>query len=314
MNVVAAPISAKHGKDSRSRIGEILNKRYRIESIIGSGGQGVVYRALDLTDGEAVAIKILRDELAADPDWRERMFREARAMASLFGSAAVRVLDQGWTADQALYLVMELLNGHDFETALGNVERSGEKPDPLQVLEIIRPIVDTLERAHAHGIVHRDIKPANVFLLHGGGVRLLDFGFAKFTRLPGLTVAGFIAGSPSYIAPEVWLRGGSQIDQRVDVYSLAAVVFRALAGTPPFTGDGLGAIYKAVTTAPRPKLTGFRPELPAKVDSWVEQGLAIDPDTRFGSVRALLNALSLALDVAPPQTQRIGPWGTPGRS
>lgn len=299
----------KGEKESRSRTGEILNARYRIEAILGSGGQGVVYRARDITDNELVAIKVLRDEIAADPDWRERMFREARAMASLFGTAAVRVLDQGWTEDHAHFLVMELLDGSDFEVALQAIERQGERAEPQQVLEILQPIVDTLERAHAHGIVHRDIKPANVFLLKNGGVRLLDFGFAKFTRLPGLTVAGFIAGSPSYIAPEMWLRGGEKIDQRVDVYSLAAVIFRALAGTPPFAAGGaIGAIYKAATTAPRPKLTQFRPELPADVDSWVEQGLAIDPDTRFGSVAALVNALSLALGFST-QTQRNGPRG-----
>lgn len=234
-------------------------------------------------------------------------------MASLLGTAAVRVLDQGWTADRAHFLVMELLDGNDLETALAAIERGGEHAEPHQVLEILQPIVETLERAHAHGIVHRDIKPANVFLLRGGGVRLLDFGFAKFTRLPGLTVAGFIAGSPSYIAPEIWLRAGLQIDQRVDVYSLAAVAFRALAGVPPFSGDGLGAIYKAATTAPRPKLTDYRSELPPDVDSWVEQGLAIDPDARFGSVRALVNALSLALGFAS-QSQRSGPRGNSGGS
>lgn len=301
--------TAKGEKDTRSRIGELLDARYRIEAIIGSGGQGVVYRASDITDGEPVAIKVLRDEIAADPDWRERMFREARAMASLLGTAAVRVLDQGWTADHAHFLVMELLDGSDFETALQAIERQGQRAEPDQILEILQPIVDTLEQAHAHGIVHRDIKPANIFLLKTGGVRLLDFGFAKFTRLPGVTVAGFIAGSPSYISPEMWLRGGDKIDQRVDVYSLAAVVFRALAGTPPFAGEALGAIYKAATTAPRPKLTQFRPELPPNVDSWVEQGLAVDPETRFGSVRALLNALSWALGVVP-QTQRKGPRGS----
>lgn len=305
---MAVSNSMKGEKDTRSRIGELLNARYRIESILGSGGQGVVYRARDLTDGEPVAIKVLRDEIAADPDWRERMFREARAMASLLGTAAVRVLDQGWTADHAHFLVMELLDGSDLEVALQAIERQGEHPEPRQILEILQPIVDTLERAHTHGIVHRDIKPANVFLLKNGGVRLLDFGFAKFTRLPGLTVAGFIAGSPSYIAPEMWLRGGEKIDQRVDVYSLAAVIFRALAGTPPFSAGAIGAIYKAATTAPRPKLTQFRPELPADVDSWVEQGLAIDPDARFGSVKALVNALSLALG-ASTQAQPSGPRG-----
>jgi serine/threonine-protein kinase len=302
---VSHPVKAD--PDPNRRIGEFLNARYRIESLIGSGGQGVVYRAIDQRDSEAVAIKVLRDEIAADPGWRERMFREAQAMAQLLDTAAVRVLDQGWTVDGAHFLVMELLHGHDLESALAAIESGGRRAEPAQLLEIFGPVVATLERAHAHGIVHRDLKPANIYLLQDGSVRLLDFGFAKFTRLRGLTLTGYIAGSPSYIAPEMWLRGSDKIDQRVDVYSLAAVVFRALAGRPPFIGKTLTDFYLAATTAPRPRLTEFRAELPADVDAWVEQALAIDPDARFSTVSALLKALSTALGV--PQIQRKGPLG-----
>ncbi len=298
---------AKEKDDFQKRIGEILNGRYRVEALIGAGGQGVVYRAVDKVDGEAVAIKILRDEIAADPGWRERMFREAQAMASLLGTAAVRVLDQGWTADRAHFLVMELLHGHDLESALLSIEAGGRRAEPHQLLSILNPVVATLERAHAHGIVHRDLKPANIYLLHDGDVRLLDFGFAKFTRLPGLTLNGYIAGSPSYIAPEMWLKGSEKIDQRVDVYSLAAVAFRALAGRPPFVGKTLSDFYLAATTAPRPRLTGLRDDLPPDVDEWVELALAIDPDARFSTVSALVKALSTALGL--PQSQRMGPRG-----
>jgi serine/threonine protein kinase len=304
---VTASQPAKGETDFHKRVGELLNGRYRIESLIGAGGQGVVYRAVDKVDGEAVAIKILRDEIAADPGWRERMFREAQAMASLLGTAAVRVLDQGWTADRAHFLVMELLHGHDLESALGAIEAGGSRAEPRQVLEILEPVATTLERAHAHGIVHRDLKPANIYLLQGGEVRLLDFGLAKFMRLPGLTLAGYIAGSPSYIAPEMWLKGSEKIDQRVDVYSLAAVAFRALAGRPPFLGNTLAEFYLAATTAPRPRLTGFRDDLPPDVDAWVELALAIDPDARFSTVSALVKALSTALGL--PQTQYRGPRG-----
>ena len=296
---------AKHEVDLSKRIGESLNGRYRVEALIGAGGQGVVYRALDTRAGDAVAIKVLREELAADPDWRERMFREAQAMAQLLDTAAVRIFDQGWTADGALFLVMELLDGHDLESALVAIESSGQNASPDQLLQILEPVRTTLERAHAHGIVHRDLKPANIYLLKDGAVRLLDFGFAKFTRLRGLTLTGYIAGSPSYIAPEMWLRGSDKIDQRVDVYSLAAVAFRALAGRPPFAGNSLAEFYLAATTAPRPKLTALRQDLPADVDAWVEQALAIDPDARFSTVTALVCALSSALGV--PQAQRSGP-------
>jgi serine/threonine-protein kinase len=284
--------------DFEKRIGEVLNERYRIESVINSGGQGVVFRARDLIDGDAVAIKVLRDEMAEDPDSRERMFREAQALASLLGTAAVRVYDQGWTADRAHFLVMELLDGLDLETALGRIEATGKRAEPSQVVEILLPVADTLERAHGHGIVHRDLKPANIFLLKSGAVRLLDFGFAKFTRLRALTMTGYVAGSPSYIAPEMWLKGSSKIDQRVDVYSLGAVAFRALAGRAPFVGKSVADVYRAATSAPRPKLTEFRPELRSSVDDWVEHALSIDPEGRFMTARALLTALASSLGIA----------------
>ncbi|HEY5956102.1 MAG TPA: serine/threonine-protein kinase [Polyangiaceae bacterium] len=295
----------KGDREQRNRIGEVLNGRYRLEAVIGSGVQGVVYRAVDSKCDEAVAVKILRDEVAADPDWRERMFREAQAMASLLGTAAVRVLDQGWTSDRAHFLVMELLRGHDLEQALLSIEARGERTEPKQLLDILSPLVGTLERAHAHGIVHRDIKPANVYLLDDGGVRLMDFGFAKFVRLRGLTLTGYVAGSPSYIAPEMWLHGSDKVDQRVDVYSLAAVAFRALGGRPPFMGNSMTEVYLAATTAPRPRLTALRSDLPPNVDAWVDQSLAVDPDTRFSTASAMVNALSSALGLL--QSQRKGP-------
>jgi eukaryotic-like serine/threonine-protein kinase len=303
---VSSSRSAAGNADFRKRVGALLSGRYRIDSVIGSGGQGVVYSAADLVDGDAVAIKVLRDDFVADSDWRERMYREARAMASLLDTAAVRIYDQGCTDDGAQFLVMELLHGNDLDCALCAIEAKGERAEPRQILEIFGPVVATLERAHAHGIIHRDIKPANIYLLEGGGVRLLDFGFAKFTRLPGLTVTGFVAGSPSYIAPEIWLRGSDQIDPRVDVYSLGAVAFRALAGRPPFVGS-IGALYRAATTAPRPRITDLRPELSSGMDAWVEQALAVEPSERFSTVSALLNALTGALGF--PQSQRSGPSG-----
>jgi len=293
--VVSSSLQPHRDSDFEKRIGEVLNGRYRVVSVISSGGQGVVFRAEDLIDHEPVAVKILRDEMADDPASRERMFREAQALASLLGTAAVRIYDQGWTEDNAHFLVMELLEGVDFDAALTNLEATGHRAEPRQLLEILGPLVDTIERAHSHGIVHRDLKPANIFLLKTGQVRLLDFGFAKFTRLRGLTLTGYVAGSPSYIAPEMWLQGSAKIDQRVDVYSLGAVAFRALAGRPPFVEKSVADLYRAAISAQRPKLTPFRPELPPAVDDWAEHALAVDPEGRFSSVRATVNALTSAL-------------------
>ncbi len=270
------------------RSGEVIGGRYRLEQPIEKGGQGEVYRALDLQDGDYVAIKILKQSFADDPDWRERMFREARAMTALTGTAAVRVFDQRWTAEGALCLVMELLEGMDFERYLRAHEERGLQINPAGLISLLEPIVFTLHAAHGLGIVHRDLKPANIFVTRSSGVRLLDFGFAKFTRLRGFTAAGTVPGSPSYVAPETWR--GQAADQRVDVYALGVIVFRALAGRTPFDAADLRGLLLAVTTGQRPSLHGLRPDLPTDIDAWVEQALAIDPADRFLSVQALWNA------------------------
>src|SRR5262249_52772620 len=163
---------------------------------------------------DEVALKVLKPDTNAEAT--ERMFREARAMATLHGTAAVRVLDQQWTQDGAMCLVTELLHGKPLDETLEAIEARGELADVPWIVGLMEPVVTTLQAAHGMGIVHRDLKPANIFVLdparaptaRSGAatgsmaaslpVRLLDFGFAKFTRLRGLTAEGMVAGSPSY--------------------------------------------------------------------------------------------------------------------
>ncbi len=274
-----------------NRIGQTIGGRYEVLSLLGEGGQSAVYRARDRKAGDEVALKILKP--AESPEATERMFREARAMASLHGTAAVRVLDQEWTDDGAMCLVTELLDGQPLDEALAGLEAGGGRADVPYVVRVIDPVVTTLHSAHGMGIVHRDLKPANIFVLsaaHGGGVRLLDFGFAKFTRMRGLTAEGMVAGSPSYIAPETWQGRHDIIDHRIDVYALAAVIFRCLAGRAPFIAKDLFLMLREVTSAERPSLHALRPDLPPAVDDWVTHALAIDPEHRFQGVTALWRA------------------------
>ncbi|HVJ19453.1 MAG TPA: serine/threonine-protein kinase [Polyangiaceae bacterium] len=276
---------------TRDRSGQMIAGRYRLDAQINRGGQGVIYRATDTKDNDQVAVKILSDSYADAPEWRERMLREAQAMTVLQGTWAVRVFDQQWSDDGLLCLIMELLVGSDFEDYLRAIEGRGQKLSIRQLASIMDPVAQTLEVAHNAGILHRDLKPGNIFVLNDGSVRLLDFGFAKFMRMRAMTQVGFVAGSPSYIAPEAWKGDPSLLDHRIDVYGLAAVIFRALSGKPPFLAGELLELLKLATTGKRPSLHALRPDLPKEVDEWVEQALAIEPSDRFLRVRGMWMAL-----------------------
>lgn len=285
-------------KGIADRVGAVLAERYELVALLGRGGQSAVYRAKDLKQGTEVAVKVLLPN--TDPQSVERMLREAIAMSKLAGTtAAVKVLDQIHDPDDTRAIVMELLHGWDLLEYLEHRERKGQRMSMKSLRGLAEPLVETLEAAHAIGIVHRDIKPPNIWIVHethGGGVRLLDFGFAKLARAVAITDSDQVAGTPTFIAPEVFLQGAGKADPRADVYSLAVVFFRVLTGRVPFEGDSLLDLLKKVTSAPRPSLHALRPDLPKSIDEWVEQALAANRDLRFNGVRAMWNALDASLE------------------
>lgn len=283
-------------EELEARIGDVVKSRYRLVSLVGVGGQGAVYRAEDSRDGDAVAVKVLHERV--DRDWasRERLSREAHALMALDGTSAVRVFDQGFTNDGRFCLVTELLVGEDLHDALVRMEASQLVFRVADLPFVFEPLVATLTRAHALDIIHRDLKPENVFLQQIDGasrVRLMDFGFARMTRMTRLTMEGFIAGSPSYIPPEIWLE--REATASADVYSLGAMMFRVLAGKAPFPGETTMQIYRQATGGQRPSLHVLRPDLPKDVDDWVKMALAIDPEERFRTPRASYSALCSVL-------------------
>ncbi len=278
--------------------GDVLG-RYRIVSELGKGGHGTVFGAVDVQSCEPVAIKVLHEHVASD-ELNLRMKREAYAMQQLAGTAAAKVFDCCATSAGQLYLVMELLDGRDLGEVIAEHEAQRRLVPTPMMLELLAPIVHTLQTAHERGIIHRDLKPENITVLKHGGVRLVDFGLMKDLNLAAMTSAGTVAGSPSYIAPEAWSGKPELIDHRIDVYSLGVIVFRMLSGRRPFEpGDNLLDFIVHVQTAPRPSLFALRRDLHPSIDAWTQRALAVSPPERFQTVVELWNALGAVLSASP---------------
>ena len=300
---------------STYRVGDKLDGRYEITGVVGQGGHGVVYAAKDDVLGSRVAIKCLVSTLASDVQFKTRMHREAKAMGALSGTSATQIFAFNKAPNGDLYIVMELLAGRDFEQYLLDLERHGSKIDLIRLVNLLAPVADTLDAAHDLGIVHRDLKPANIFVLDSstrGGVRLLDFGLAKDLNAAALTQEGMIAGSPGYIAPEVWRGRAKEADRRIDVYSLAAVIFRALAGKPPFDPkQPIDRFLIAVTRGERPSLVALRPDLPSAIDGWVEKALSADPADRFATVGKMYSVLRSVAELPIRRNSSVLPAAEP---
>jgi serine/threonine-protein kinase len=288
-------------------LGTIVGRRYTLLQRIGKGGYCVVYRATDLHALEEVAVKILHDGTLRGKGLVERMEREYRVLRELDGTAATRVAGI-YKEGNDVCLVMELLKGRDLDEHLCRLDESSKRPDLPDLVKWLDPVVRTLETAHDRAIVHRDLKPGNIFLVDGPhpvGVRLLDFGLASVGSSSPITDDGMVIGSPSYIAPEVWAGNPRALDHRVDVYSMGAIVFRALTGHAPFPGPGLRDRLEQVTKAERPSLRRLRPDLPPAIDDWTRQVLAIEPAERFSTVRAMWNALFDSVKIERPRARAM---------
>jgi predicted Ser/Thr protein kinase len=267
-------------RDPRKHVG-----RYVLLAELGKGGMGVVYRAWDTSLRRQVALKMVLDPAHAGVDGIKRFHAEAQAVAKLQHPGIVSIHEIGEHQGRP-FISMELVQGESLEK---NLKRS--KVDARRAAELGREIALALEHAHQHGIVHRDVKPENVILDENGRTRLMDFGLAQDTaRSERLTVTGAALGTPAYMAPE---QAGERKLQgpRSDLYSLGALMYRAVAGHPPFQGDSLAEIMKKVILdAPRP-LRQLDASIPAAFDAVVLRCLEKEPDKRYPSAAALAQDL-----------------------
>jgi serine/threonine protein kinase len=286
---------------SKAVYGSFVANRYRIQRLLGRGGMGAVYEALDTKTSTLVAVKVISEELAQNASLRSRFEQEQRAAAAIASPHLVQILDAGDDAGRP-FMVMEYLRGEDLGQLL---ERVGPLSEQL-ALRIVGQASVGIGRAHEAGVVHRDIKPANIFLARSPAngapgtitVKVLDFGVAKLIAAEGsvaeqgsLTRTGTVLGSPLYMSPEQ-ARGGRAIGPRADIWSLGVVLYRALTGREPHdTVGGLGDLIIAICTRPSPPVQLNAPWLSRDVAALVHRALAIDPDARHRDAQELGEAI-----------------------
>jgi eukaryotic-like serine/threonine-protein kinase len=285
--------------------GRRLAGRYVLEAQIASGGMGTVWRARDEVLGRFVAVKILHDRLAQDPDVLERFRLEAVAAARLSHPAVVRVFDTG-IDDGVCFIVMELSEGRTLEDVLG-----GEGPlEPDRAVRIVGHVLDGLAHAHRQGVVHRDVKPGNI-LVHDSLVKVTDFGIAKAAFAEDdLSTTGNLLGTVNYLAPEQV--EGERVDARTDLYSVGVVLYEALTGRPPFKADShIATAAMRLSTDPVPP-RALRAGIPREVDEAVMRALRRDPDERFQSAEEMRSALdrTMPASVRRAPRPRAEPVGT----
>ena len=264
---------------------------YKVISLLGTGGMGAVYRAIDTVLGRDVALKVLPPDITDDPEHIERFRREARAVAALNHPNIVTIHSVECVGGTP-FLTMELLQGRTLEALLA------ERPLPIErVRDIARQIAEAVASAHEKGIVHRDLKPANVIVDESGRAKVLDFGLAKTapTRVDAesptvrVTQMGALLGTPTYMSPEQVK--GLDIDHRSDIFSLGVVLYEMATGTPPFRGRSSAELVSAILRDAPPRVADVRPSVPAEVVRVITRCLEKDPAKRFESMVEVAAAL-----------------------
>src|SRR5688572_7994285 len=290
--------SAEQGDRMMARIQEKIGDRFRLVELLGRGGMGIVFRAIEIALDREVALKVLAIDPLFDPDAYARFEREAKLAARLDHPGIVPIFAVA-AHDSVAYYTMRLVRGGSIEDMLENRRAL----DLQQILGILRDVAAALDYAHKNGVVHRDIKPANILLSETGHACVADFGIAKaLGRQDGTTGTGVI-GSPAYMSPEQW-RGDGTIDGRADQYALAVVAFELITGRRPFMSQNPQELLVQHCTGEIPDIMVLRPGLDPSIGEAIGRAMSKRSSERFGSVTAFVESLAGRRPIAADTSTR----------
>ncbi|HEX2673206.1 MAG TPA: protein kinase [Polyangiaceae bacterium] len=283
------------------RLGDVLAGKYRVESVLGSGGMGVVVAAVHVELNQRVALKFLLPHALESGEAASRFLREARAAVKIDSEHVARVLDVGRLENGAPYMVMEYLEGTDL-----SLHPRGADLAIDDAIDFVLQACAAMAVAHAAGIVHRDLKPANLFVTKrpdgSNLLKVLDFGISKMSVLEAsanLTNSQAIMGSPLYMSPEQG-QSARNVDARTDIWSLGVILYELLTGDAPFPGESLGEVLSAVITLTPKSIRAVRPEVPEALEKAVLRALEKPVERRFQNIGELSAAL---VEFAPVRSQ-----------
>lgn len=299
-----------HVEDTGHLMGTIVADKWRVLSLLGVGGTAAVYSARHVNNGLKVALKVLHGSVAQSEAVRERFFEEAFAANQIDHPGTVPAFDDGLLDDGRPFLVLELLEG---ECLHATWERRGMKLPVREALQIGQAVLSVLGAAHEKGILHRDIKPENLFLSVRGEIKLLDFGIAKLTDSlrSYKTTVGEAMGTPAFMPPEQARGRWDEVDERSDLWAVAATLFALITGHCIHEGGTTNEVLLSAMCHSAPPLRTLSPEVPAFVASVIDRALSFEKSARFASAREMYDALGECLaqlpggpSEAPPRSER----------
>lgn len=266
--------------------GAKLGDRYEIIRLLGQGGMGAVYQAYDRELERQVALKVIRSDMAANPEILKRFKQELILARQITHRNVIRIFDLG-QFENTKFITMEYVEGEDLQTV---VKRSGKLP-PTEAADIMVQVGSALEAAHAEGVIHRDLKPQNIMLGKNGRVYVMDFGIARSVLVPGMTQTGALIGTPDYMSPEQ--AKGLPLDARSDLFTLGIIFYELLSGLLPFRADtAMGALWRRTSEPARP-LAEINNSIPPALSEIVRKCLEIDPARRYASATEVLQEIDL---------------------